>query len=169
MLELNLPTASLRIRKQEGKDYVFDRLRKQYVRLTPEEYVRQHFVSFLIEYKQYPEGLLSNEVCIELGNVRRRCDTVLYDKFLHPQMIIEYKSPEIPLTQQVFDQVSRYNKSLRVHWLIISNGLQHYCCLINKEKGNYVFLKDIPGFGELEPGIIAPLPEPGMKFSTNKR
>jgi hypothetical protein len=149
MLDLNLPVVRLRIRKQEGKDYVFDRLRKQYVRLTPEEYERQHFVSFLIEYRQYPEGLLSNEVSIELGNVKRRCDTVLYNKFLHPQMILEYKSPEIPVTQQVFDQISRYNMSLHVPWLVVSNGLQHYCCLIEEEKRAYSFLKDIPTFEEL--------------------
>ncbi|MDR2087230.1 MAG: type I restriction enzyme HsdR N-terminal domain-containing protein [Dysgonamonadaceae bacterium] len=149
MSDLNLPPASLRIRKQGGKAYVFDRLRKHYVRLTPEEQVRQYFVSFLIEYKQYPEGLLSNEVSIELGNVKRRCDTVLYDKFLQPQMIIEYKSPEIPLTQQVFDQISRYNMSLQVPWLMISNGLQHYCCFIDREKKSYSFLKDIPQYGEL--------------------
>jgi hypothetical protein len=149
MLELNLPPVNLKIREKEGKNYVFDRLRKQYVRLTPEEYVRQHFISFLIEYKQYPEGLLSNEVSIELGNVKRRCDTVLYDKLLQPQMIIEYKAPEIPLTQSVFDQISRYNISLQVTWLIISNGLQHYCCYVDKQKGEYSFLKDIPNYGEL--------------------
>jgi hypothetical protein len=149
MLELNLPPVNLKIREKEGKNYVFDRLRKQYVRLTPEEYVRQHFISFLIEYKQYPEGLLSNEVSIELGNVKRRCDTVLYDKLLQPQMIIEYKAPEIPLTQSVFDQISRYNIRLQVTWLIVSNGLQHYCCYIDKEKGAYSFLKDIPSYGEL--------------------
>jgi hypothetical protein len=148
MLDLNLPSASLRIRKQEGKNYVFDRLRKQYVRLTPEEYVRQHFISFLIEYKQYPEGLLSNEVTIELGNVKRRCDTVLYDKLLHPLMIIEYKSPDVPLTQQVFDQISRYNISLQVPWLIVSNGLQHYCCFVDKEKGGCSFFKEIPPYAE---------------------
>jgi hypothetical protein len=149
MFDLNLPPASLRIRKQEEKNYVFDRLRKQYVRLTPEEYVRQHFISFLIEYKQYPEGLLSNEVTIELGNVKRRCDTVLYDKLLHPLMIIEYKSPEVPITQQVFDQISRYNMNLQVPWLIISNGLQHYCCLVDKKKGGCSFLKYIPEIGKL--------------------
>ncbi|MDR1436835.1 MAG: type I restriction enzyme HsdR N-terminal domain-containing protein [Candidatus Symbiothrix sp.] len=150
MLELNLPPADLKVRWQEEKEYVFDRLRKQYVRFTPEEQVRQRFVSFLIEYKNYPEGLLANEVCIVLGNVRRRCDTVLYDKFLQAQMIIEYKAPEILLSQNVFDQIARYNMSLQVPWLMISNGLQHFCCFIDKEKKEYSFLKDIPEFGALE-------------------
>jgi hypothetical protein len=149
MFDLNLPPVILKIRKQREKAYVFDRLRKQYVRLTPEEQVRQCFVSFLIEYRQYPEGRLLNEVCIELGNVKRRCDTVLYDQFLHPQMIIEYKSPETALSQSVFDQISRYNMNLQVPWLMISNGLQHYCCFVDREKGSYSFLKEIPGFEEL--------------------
>jgi hypothetical protein len=150
MLELNLPPVNLKIREQEGKAYVFDRLRKQYVRLTPEEQVRQHFVSFLIEYKNFPEGLLANEVSIALGNVKRRCDTVLYDKHLQAQMIVEYKAPEIPVTQKTFDQITRYNLTLQVPWLFISNGLQHYCCHIDKEKGEYSFLKDIPLYEEIK-------------------
>jgi hypothetical protein len=149
MVKLNLPPAELRIRKQEGKEYVFDRLRKQYVRLTPEEWVRQHFAAFLIEYKNYPEGLLANEVSIVLGNVNRRCDTVLYDRQLQARMIVEYKSPEIHINQNTFDQIARYNMSLQVPWLIVSNGLQHYCCYIDKEKEEYTFLKDIPEFEEL--------------------
>jgi len=135
--------------KKGGKDYVYDKLRKQYVRLTPEEYVRQHFIAFLVEYKRYPEGLLANEVSIVLGNVTKRCDTVLYDKFLQPQMIIEYKAPSVAINQHTFDQIARYNMKLQVPWLIISNGLQHYCCCVDKEKGEYSFLKDIPLYDEL--------------------
>ena len=149
MPDLNLPSVSLKTTKKGGKDYVYDKLRKQYVRLTPEEYVRQHFIAFLVGYKKYPEGLLANEVSIELGNVTKRCDTVLYDKFLQPQMIIEYKAPSVVINQQTFDQIARYNMKLQVPWLIISNGLQHYCCCIDKEKGEYSFLKDIPLYNEL--------------------
>lgn len=149
MQALNLPPVQLKIQQQGDKDYVFDPLRKQYVRLSPEEYVRQSFVSFLIEYKDYPQGLLANEVSIALGPVTRRCDTVLYDPLLKPQMIIEYKAPNVPVGQSTFDQIARYNASLQVPWLIVSNGLQHYCCLINKEKGDYSFLKDIPPYSEL--------------------
>ena len=149
MHKLNLPFVDLKIKKKGEKDYVYDKLRKQYVRLTPEEYVRQHFVPFLIKYKKYPEGLLSNEVSIELGNVIKRCDTVLYDKFLQPQMIIEYKAPSVAINQQTFDQIARYNMKLQVSWLIISNGIQHYCCCIDKEKGEYFFLKDIPPYDQL--------------------
>ncbi|GHS99192.1 hypothetical protein FACS189421_09180 [Bacteroidia bacterium] len=145
MSGLNLPPVDLKIKKQENKDYVFDCLRKQYVRLTPEEWVRQHFIRYLIEYKNYPKGLLANEVCITLGNLNRRCDTVLYDSFLQPQMIIEYKAPSVPVGQKTFDQIVRYNSSLKVPWLIVSNGIQHYCCRID-ETGETVFLKEIPDY-----------------------
>jgi hypothetical protein len=145
MSGLNLPPVDLKIKKQENKDYVFDCLRKQYVRLTPEEWVRQHFIHYLIEYKNYPKGLLANEVCITMGNLNRRCDTVLYDSFLQARMIIEYKAPTISISQKTFDQIVRYNSSLKVPWLIVSNGIQHYCCRID-ETGEAVFLKEIPEY-----------------------
>ena len=144
MAPLNLPFTELRIKKQKEKDYVFDRLRKQFVRLTPEEYVRQQFISFLIEYKGYPSGRLANEVEIVLGNVRKRCDTVLYDNHLQPLMIIEYKAPPVAISQKTFDQIARYNFALQVPWLIVSNGIRHFCCRIDKEKNEYVFLNEIP-------------------------
>ncbi|MDR0547112.1 MAG: type I restriction enzyme HsdR N-terminal domain-containing protein [Dysgonamonadaceae bacterium] len=148
MLALNLPPAQLSIRLQETKKFVFDRLRRQYVRLTPEEWVRQHFIHYLIEQKSYPEGLLANEVSIVLGNVSRRCDTVLYDSQLRPRMIIEYKAPSVAITQNVFDQILRYNMRLNVNYLIVSNGLQHFCCKINGKA--YSFLKEIPEYGKIE-------------------
>ena len=144
MALLNLPETELKIKKQNGKDYVFDRLRKQFVRLTPEEYVRQQFVSYLIEHKGYPSGLLANEITIVLGNVKKRCDTVLYDNYSHPLMIIEYKSPTIEISQKTFDQIARYNLALQVPWLIVSNGMQHFCCRTDREKKEYVFVNEIP-------------------------
>lgn len=145
---LNLPLASLKIKKQGEKEYVLDRLRKLYVRLTPEEYVRQTFISYLIEEKGYPEGLLSNEVCITLGNLTRRCDTVLYDKLIQAKMIIEYKAPNVIISQKTFDQIIRYNMVLKVPWLIITNGLQHYCCHIYPD-GNCSFEREIPDYSGL--------------------
>jgi type I site-specific restriction endonuclease len=145
---LNLPSADLKIRRQDNKDYVFDRLRKQYVRLTPEERVRQHFVHYLIEEKHYPEGLLANEVCIVTGLVTRRCDTVLYDSFLQPRMVIEYKAPSVSISQKTFDQIMQYNYRLKVPWVIVSNGLQHYCCRMD-EKGGAVFLREVAEWEEL--------------------
>jgi len=149
MKPLNLPVVELRIQKQNGKDYVFDRLRKQFVRLTPEEFVRQQLVSFLIEYKSYPAGRMANEVEITLGNVKKRCDTVLYDDYLQPIMIIEYKSPSISVSQRTFDQIARYNLTLQVPWLIVSNGIQHFCCRTNTEKKTFVFENEIPEFKKL--------------------
>jgi len=146
MIELNLPVAELRIEKQDGKEYVFDRLRKQFVRLTPEEYVRQQFTSFLTEHKGYPVGRLANEIEIVLGNVRKRCDTVLYDNYLHPLMIIEYKAPTVAISQKTFDQIARYNFALQVPWLIVSNGIQHFCCRLEQEKEAFAFVDEIPEF-----------------------
>ena len=148
-MELNLPPAELRIKKQNGKDYVFDRLRKQFVRLTPEEYVRQQFVSFLIEHKGYPSSRLANEISITLGNVRKRCDTVLYDNYLQPVMIIEYKAPTTIISQKTFDQIARYNFALQVPWLIISNGIQHFCCRTDREKNEYAFVNEIPEYEKI--------------------
>jgi predicted type IV restriction endonuclease len=153
MYDLNLPPVDLHIKKRGSNEYVFDRLRKQYVRLTPEEWVRQSFIHYLIEQKHYPEGLLANEVCIELGNLHRRCDTVLYNHFLKAQMIIEYKAPSVKISREIFDQIVRYNMSLKVSWLIVSNGIQHYCCHIDKN-GEYTFLKEIPEYKALETNIL---------------
>ena len=128
---------------------IFDILRKRYVKLTPEEWVRQHFIHFLIEHKNYPAGLLANEVGLDLNGTKKRCDTVLYQRDLSPQMIIEYKAPQINIAQKVFDQIARYNIVLRVDYLIVSNGLQHYCCKMNYEQQNYSFLTDIPDYPSL--------------------
>lgn len=149
MTTINLPGSSLKTKRQNGKEYVFDRLRRQYLRLTPEEYVRQRFIHYLIEYKQYPEALLANETGIELGNVKKRCDTVVYDRLLTPLAIIEYKAPSVEITQGVFDQIARYNMALRVPWLIVSNGLRHFCCRIDYAENSYRFVGEVPDYGEL--------------------
>jgi hypothetical protein len=130
---------------------VFDILRRRYVALTPEEWVRQHFIHFLIEHKGYPKGLLANEVELRVGEKRLRCDSVLYDRGLQPRMIIEYKAPDIALTKRVFDQITTYNLLLHVDYLIISNGHQHHCCRMDYEQSSYVFLTDIPDYRDIEP------------------
>ncbi len=129
---------------------VFDILRRRRVTLTPEEWVRQHFVHYLINELGYPAELLANEVSLSLNGMQRRCDSVLYDLQARPRMIIEYKAPSVPLTQQVFDQISRYNIVMRVRYLIVSNGLTHYCCCVDYEAGTYCFLREIPPYGQLE-------------------
>ena len=117
--------------------------------LTPEEWVRQHFVHYLVEHKGYPQGLLSNEVELKVGEKKMRCDTVLYDQALHPRMIIEYKAPTIPLQQKTFDQISVYNLLLKVDYLIVSNGLQHHCCKMDYDRRSYTFLETIPDYEKL--------------------
>ena len=149
MLALNLPQADLKLSQHDGQTYVFDTLRRRTVKLTPEEWVRQHFVHFLMEHKGYPMGLLANEVALSLNGTTKRCDTVLYDQHAHPLMIVEYKAPQIQLTQRVFDQISRYNIVMRVPYLIVSNGIKHYACHIDYERQAYEFLREIPEYSLL--------------------
>lgn len=149
MLSLNLPPFTTKIADCDGKKSIWDVLRRKYVALTPEEWVRQHFVHFLIEQKGYPSSLLANEVALTLNGTSRRCDTVLYDRTLSPRMIIEYKAPHIPITQKVFDQICRYNLVFRVDYLIVSNGLTHYCCRMDYERQSCQFLTDVPMYEEL--------------------
>lgn len=149
MLSLNLPSAPLKIAGAGSKKQVFDILRKKYVALTPEEWVRQHFVHYLIHHLGYPSGLLANEVGINLNGCSRRCDTVLYDSSLSPRMIVEYKASDIPLTREVFNQILRYNIVLRVDYLIVSNGINHYCCRVDYNTGSCTFLTSVPRYSEL--------------------
>lgn len=143
MLALNLPQFEVKIKK-EDKVYIWDQIRRKYVALTPEEWVRQHFVNYLISEKGYPSSLIANEIQINLNNQRRRCDTVIYDRELSPLVIVEYKAPDIKITQNVFDQIARYNIVLKVKYLIISNGLEHYCCLIDYDNMKFEYLTEIP-------------------------
>ena len=149
MTPLNLPQAELKIIEKDGKQLIFDVLRKKYVVLTPEEWVRQNFIHYLLEHKNYPKGLLANEIQLDLNGTKKRCDSVLFNKNLKAILIIEYKAPNIEITQKVFDQITRYNMVLKVDYLIISNGLDHYCCKIDYKKKNYTFLSDIPSYEEL--------------------
>ena len=129
MFALNLPAFDARITQRNGKNVIFDVIRRRYVALTPEEWVRQHFTHFLLKEKGYPQGLLANEVQINLNGTRKRCDTVLYNR--------------------VFDQITRYNMVLKVDYLIVSNGLNHYCCRMDYANQTYVFLPGIPHYTEL--------------------
>ena len=128
---------------------IYDTLRRKYVKLTPEEWVRQHFVHMLVERKGYPGALMANEVALKVGEKQLRADTVLYDSRLRPRMIIEYKAPHVAITQAVFDQIATYNLLLRVHYLVVSNGLSHYCCRMDYENRQYRYLQDIPLYAEL--------------------
>ncbi|WP_029903801.1 type I restriction enzyme HsdR N-terminal domain-containing protein [Prevotella sp. 10(H)] len=149
MLDLNLPPFDINVKKVNGKPSVFDKLRRKYIALTPEEWVRQHFVNYLITEKGYPSLLIANEIQINLNNLKRRCDSVVYDRALSPLVIVEYKSPDVMITQAVFDQIVRYNIVLKVKYLIVSNGLKHYCCRMDYDTQTFEYLPEIPLYTEL--------------------
>lgn len=146
MFRLNLPAYQIKLSGTKEHPTIFDVLRRRYVALTPEEWVRQHFIHFLIEHKNYPASLLANEVQLKMGDKSMRADSVLYNQLLQPRMIIEYKAPTIQISQKVFDQIMSYNILLHVDYLVVSNGLQTYCCKIDDEHEKYLFLEDIPDY-----------------------
>lgn len=149
-MKLNLPPYDVRVTvNASGERAIYDRLRQKYVALTPEEWVRQHFVEFMIVHRGYPASLMANEVGITLNGTRRRCDTVVFDRRGLPLTIVEYKSPDVAVTQKTFDQIVRYNMVLHARYLIVSNGLTHYCCAIDYDGHTYSFLDDVPEYGSL--------------------
>lgn len=151
MQTLNLPTYDVKLMQKGEQTLIFDFLRRRYLRLTPEEWVRQHFTHFLVDHKGYPAALLANEVTINVGGVARRCDSVLYNKVGGmPRVIIEYKAPHIAITQAVFQQIYSYNSVLKADYLIVSNGVNHYCCYVDYKKMKVEYLRDIPLYTELK-------------------
>ncbi|MFC2101194.1 type I restriction enzyme HsdR N-terminal domain-containing protein, partial [Bacteroidota bacterium] len=131
------------------KQEVFDIVRKKYVSLTSEEWVRQHIINYLIENKHVPASLLSVEKKLMYNRMTRRTDVVVYDRNANPKMIVECKAPQISIDQDVFDQIVRYNMILKVNYLMVTNGLQHFCCKMQYEKMNYQFIESIPEYTEL--------------------
>ena len=150
MTTLNLPAFDARVRGSREKPEIFDFLRRRYVALTPEEWVRQCFTHFLVDHKGYPASLMANEVEVRLGEKRMRCDTVLYDATARPRMIIEYKAPSVNIhVEHVFHQIYTYNLMLHVNYLVVSNGRQHYCCHMDYAHNSHTFLHDLPDYQEL--------------------
>ena len=149
MQTLNLPSYPYKINQKDNKYYIFDPRRRKYVSLTPEEWVRQHFVNYLINYKSFPAGRIANEITVELNGMKKRSDSVVFDSFGIPFVMIEYKAPSVKITQQVFDQIARYNLVMKVNYLIVSNGISHYCCKIDYENKTYRFIREIPDFNDL--------------------
>ena len=146
MQKLNLPEYEFRIKREEAKTLIFDGIRKKYVVLTPEEWVRQNFIKFLKAEKKYPGSLMAVEKQIKVNGNPRRFDLLIYSRKGQPNLIVEFKAPNIKITQETFDQVVRYNMVLRVEYVVVSNGLQHFACQIDYEKNSYSFLRDIPQF-----------------------
>jgi len=148
MLALNLPHYEFSV-TQSPTLKIFDFIRKKFVALTPEEWVRQNFLKYLVEEKNYPPSLIFLEQTLKVYKMQKRCDAVVYDKKGAPLMIIEFKAPEVAVNQKVFDQIARYNISLKVNYLIVSNGLKHFCCSIDAEAQSYSFLDGIPEYSAL--------------------
>lgn len=147
---LNLPLTELKTRKNKQGDLeVFDIIRRKYVKLTPEENVRQQFIHYLISEKLFPASLISIEKSLYINNLLKRFDAVAYNNKGKPIVLIEFKGPEIELKQSVFEQISIYNIKLKVNYLIVSNGITHYCCYVDHENSEIKFMKDIPTYKEI--------------------
>lgn len=147
--QLNLPAARLSFRTGVAGVEVYDVLRRKWLLLTSEEWVRQHFVHYLIDTLGFPASLMGNEIGIRLNSTLRRCDTVVYSSSLEPLMIVEYKAPSVAIDQKVIDQIMRYNVVLRVPYLVVSNGMHHYCIMFDAATGKYKLLTRIPRYEEL--------------------
>ena len=144
MLSLNFPKYSFRFKNSENKVAVFDVLRKKFVVLTPEEWVRQHVVQFLLKEKNIPQSLLNVEKQLKVHGLVKRYDAIVYNPDGSIHLIVECKAAPVPITQETFDQIARYNLSLKATFLMVTNGLQHYFCQLDYEQEKYHFLKDIP-------------------------
>lgn len=145
---LSLPPVKLRLVREEGIVKAFDKVRKKYVALTPEEYVRLHFVDWLVEYMNYPLSHIANEVSLKFNGMSRRADTLVAGRKGEPLVVIEYKNPEVEITQGVFDQIARYNSVINAKYLVVSNGINHYCCVMDCN-GGYHFIPRIPDYNEV--------------------
>ena len=146
MQKLNLPIYSIKLKREGNKTLVFDPIRKKNIILTPEEWVRQNFIQFLIQEKNYPPSLIAVEMEINLLNTKKRCDIVIYNNKGLPHMIVECKATSIKISQDTFDQIARYNMILKTDLLVVTNGLQHYVCIMDHKNQRYHFLKEIPNY-----------------------
>ena len=146
MTELNLPSFECNIKNENGQQVIFDIIRKKFLVLTPEEWVRQHFVHFLINHHNYPKNLINCEQSLTYNGRSKRSDILVYDKDAKPFLLIECKGSEIKLNQQVVDQASLYNSKIKAPYLLITNGLKTFCWKI--ENGNFTQLKDVPEYNK---------------------
>jgi len=146
MQKLNLPTYKLRIKSNENKLAIFDIIRKKYVILTPEEWVRQHIVHYLIEDKNYPVSLIAIEKKLSINKLTKRTDILVFNTKGLPHIIVECKAPTVKITQEAFDQIARYNLTLNANYLIVTNGLKHFYCAMDVKNEQYLFLDNIPKY-----------------------
>lgn len=148
MQNLNFPAYSFRFKNSENKVSIFDDIRKKFIILTPEEWVRQHTVQFLLQEKKYPKSYLNVEKLIKINDINKRYDIVVFEPNGEIFLLIECKAPEVTITQNTFDQIARYNLKLNAKYLMVTNGLNHYFCQMDFEKEEYIFLKELPEFNQ---------------------
>lgn len=148
--ELNFPNSKFKLKEEDGKLFIFDDARKKFVMLTPEEWVRQNCLHYLRDQKRYPISLLAVEKGIKINNQNLRYDIVAYSKNTKPILLVECKAPEVKISQLAFDQIAVYNLELKVPFLMVTNGLQHFCCVSDFENARYNFLKEVPEFSSIK-------------------
>ncbi len=149
--KLNLPSYNFRIsEKVKDKPLIFDAIRKKFVSLTPEEWVRQNIIQFLITEKKVPNAWISIEAGFRINKLAKRYDAVVYSRNAKPWMLVECKATSVSINQETFDQAAAYNRSVNATYILVTNGLKHYCCYVDQEKGNVTFMNDIPDFEDPE-------------------
>ena len=146
MQQLNFPTYNFRFKNSENKVSIFDEIRKKFIILTPEEWVRQHVVRFLLEEKKYPKSLINVEKVLIVNGLRKRYDVVVFNPDGSIFVLVECKAPEIKTAQATFDQIARYNLALKAQFLMVTNGHNHYFCQMDFENEKYDFLKELPDY-----------------------
>jgi hypothetical protein len=146
MQVLNLPLYQFKLKQQGVRTQIFDTIRKKYVALTPEEWVRQNFLQYLIQEKKFPASLIAVEAGLKYNQLQKRMDVLVYDKQGNPHLMVECKAPEVKITQDVFDQIARYNMVFKVKYLVVTNGINHFCCMMDYTANTYSYLELIPNF-----------------------
>lgn len=146
MQKLNFPTYSFRLKNRENKRFIFDEIRKKFVVLQPEEWVRQHCLKFLIENKKFPKSLINVEKELNINGLTKRYDIVVFNPDGSIHLIVECKSAKITINQNTFDQIARYNLTLNARYLMVTNGINHYYCALDFEAERYQFLREIPDY-----------------------
>lgn len=146
MRKLNFETYQFRLKNSENKVRIFDVIRKKFVDLQPEEWVRQHVLHFLIETKKYPKSLINVEKQLTINSLKKRYDIVIYNSDGSIHLLVECKAPKIKIDQKTFDQIAKYNLQLEASYLMVTNGLEHFFCKMDLNEEKYTFLKDIPDF-----------------------
>ncbi|MBL4593042.1 MAG: type I restriction enzyme HsdR N-terminal domain-containing protein [Flavobacteriales bacterium] len=149
MEKLNLPQYPIKLKEEGGVKYIFDSIRKKYLVLLPEEWVRQNFIQYLINDKNYAASLIAIEKGLKLNELQKRADIVIYNNQAQPIVLVECKAPKVKINQEVFEQVARYNMVFKVPYLVVTNGIEHYCAKVDFQKNSFEFLEEIPDYSEL--------------------